>query len=303
MSIMHIHNHAFAQQLSTSEITPLSKIKQEVMRPVWSPDASMLAVSSPGNNEIIIYKFSNEQVSTIAKATGIGFGFQWSPDASTIVTRETRFENRRNQHAVLLISVVNAQQKRLTDFLPSIPDLPVFVGNDVIYKENESFKTISNVLSSTLKVNDSKSIHFENNELKIYSSNGSQVIRTPFNQPLLNETLSPNGQFAAFEVYGGNCYVMNLNTLTLTDLGSGNRPSFSPNSDYVVFMEADDDGHAYTRSELVAVHIKSGTKSRLTDDFEPLAMNPAWSPNGNQIAFDSPETGLVYLLTIRTESN
>lgn len=303
MSIIHIHNHALAQLLTTSEITPLSKIKQEAMRPVWSPDASMLAVSSPGNDEIIVYKFDNEEVKTIAKATGIGFGFQWSADASAILTRETRFENRRNQHAVLLIDVINASQKHLTDFLPNMPDLPVFVGNDVIYKENESFKTISGVLSSTLKVNDSKSIHFENNELKIYSSSGSQVIRTPFNQPLLNETLSPNGQYAAFEVYGGNCYIMNLNTLTLIDLGTGNRPSFSPNSDYVVFMVTEDDGHAYTRSELVAVHIPSGTRSRLTDDFEPLAMNPAWSPKGNQIAFDSPETGMIYILTVRSESN
>ncbi|TNE70291.1 hypothetical protein EP331_12870 [bacterium] len=300
MHIMYVHNSSYAQSLKVGEPQAINIDIINAQRPKWSPSGKQIAFSTPGNDQVYILDTQTKTASLLAQRTGIGFGFQWSPDGEFILARETMVENKRSKHAVVLVNVAEKSTKQLTNFESKIPDLPIFVGSDVRFTENKNYVTLQKAIPAPSNELVTKVLNYENKELKLYSLNGVEIIRPPFEQPLLNEVLSPDAKYAAFEVYGGNLYVMNLETQELTDLGTGNRPSFSPDGKFIVYMQADDNGHSYTRSDIMVKSIDGSKSFNLTGNFSPLAMNPSWSPNGKEIVFDSPTEGKLFLIAVET---
>ena len=114
----------------------------------------------------------------------------------------------------------------------------------------------------------------------------------------LNLEVSPDGRKLSFEIYGGNLFVMNIDGTDLVDLGKANRAKWSPDSQYVIAMVADDNGYEYTRSDIVALSVDGTQRVNLTETTDLLATNPDWSPTGNKIAFDNPKDGNIYVLSI-----
>jgi Tol biopolymer transport system component len=64
-------------------------------------------------------------------------------------------------------------------------------------------------------------------------------------------------------------------------------------------MRTEDDGEAFTASDLFAVRTDgSGETVALTQTADRLEMNPSWSPDGRTIAFDDLSDGTLYLLPL-----
>lgn len=123
---------------------------------------------------------------------------------------------------------------------------------------------------------------------------------SPFeNATYLNLEVSPDGQKLAFEVYGGNLYVMNVDGSDLVDLGKANRPDWSPDSRYVVASVSEDDGKNVTKGDLFAFSVDGNQSINLTSQTEMIAQNPNWSPDGSKIAFDVPNEGVIYVINIQ----
>jgi Tol biopolymer transport system component len=118
---------------------------------------------------------------------------------------------------------------------------------------------------------------------------------TPPGQPL-NVEPSPDGRRVAFEVLGGNLFVISIDGAAPVDLGSGHRPQWSPDGEWVVFMKTEDDGHVTTASDLFAARADGSSMVRLTASPDALEMNPSWSPDGRRIAFD--EGGAIYVMRV-----
>jgi hypothetical protein len=114
----------------------------------------------------------------------------------------------------------------------------------------------------------------------------------------LNLVLSPDYQFIAFEVYGGNCYIMNIETLELIDLGRGNCPEWSRDSQYLAYMLAEDDGHHFTAADIFISNLTGTVKQNITAGVDYLAMYPTWSPSGLQIAYSTPEEGNIEIIEL-----
>jgi Tol biopolymer transport system component len=115
---------------------------------------------------------------------------------------------------------------------------------------------------------------------------------------LLNVAPSPDGRRVAFEVYGGNLFVMSLDGSSLVDLGHGARPTWSPDGRWVAFMVTEDDGHTVTAADLVAARADGSGQVALTSTPDRLEMNPSWAPDGRALAFDDATDGALYLLPV-----
>ena len=63
-------------------------------------------------------------------------------------------------------------------------------------------------------------------------------------------------------------------------------------------MVAEDDGYDITSSDIIAFKFDGTVQVNLTSSFSQRALNPDWSPNGDKIVFDSPDTGALYIIPI-----
>ena len=105
---------------------------------------------------------------------------------------------------------------------------------------------------------------------------------------LLNLVHSPDGKLVAFERYGEGLYLMNSNGENLRFLGRASRPSWSPDSQY-----------AFTAAELVVFGANEPTRVEITSNTDLITLNPSWSPYGDSILFNDPETGNIYILPLQ----
>ena len=112
-------------------------------------------------------------------------------------------------------------------------------------------------------------------------------------------TSSPDGGRVAFEVVGGNLFVVSLDGSGLVDLGPGHRPTWSPDGQWVAFVVTEDDGEAFTAADLWAARADGSGRTRITQTPDRLEMNPAWSPDGGRIAYDDVADGALYVLPPR----
>lgn len=276
----------------------------DFMNPVWSPDGTKIAFTSSRQQGLWIADTDASDMEQITNESA-GYGFSWSSDSESILTRVSEFQNKRRKLAVKIYHTNGNEPEQLTEFRDQMPTIPKWANYDrqvVLISDNdiESFDSGKEV-STQQKASVTKPFYvLKSNQIakgKVPENSTENI--SPFDDAqYLNLEVSPDGKKLAFEVYGGNLFVMNIDGTNLMDLGKANRAKWSPDSQYLVAMVAEDDGHNYTKSDLYALSIDGEERINLTSSTDIIAMNPDWSPQGDQIAFDSPDDGSIYILNI-----
>jgi len=151
-------------------------------------------------------------------------------------------------------------------------------------------------LQKPVVVNDRSSIKVASN-----LEDGYETLIPFEGKTFLNATASPDGERIAFEVMGGDLYVMNIDGTHIVNLGRANRPEWSPDSRYIAAMLAEDDGHHYLKSDIVAFTTDGSECLYFTTSSGLIAMSPSWSPDGTKIAFHTENDNGIYVLELRIE--
>lgn len=274
-----------------------------VMRPRWSPDGRFLALSGPGYRGIWLFDITDGSLRQVTDAPAAGFGFSWSADGTTLLTRVARFEGVRRYNAVETFDVATGASRQLGPERTLMPDLPRWAPDDrrvLLYRrgELETFDSGKAAVSVPAAKADTPVLLASGGAIQRVAGTEVTTLRPIGDAEVLNVALSPQGMQVAFEVLGGNLHVMNTDGTGLVDLGPGHRPQWSPDGRWVVFMRTEDDGYRFIAADLYAARADGSTIVRLTDTPDVLEMNPAWSPDGARIAFDDLATGNVYLLPV-----
>jgi len=273
--------------------------------PVWSPDGNTIAVTA---EQYIGIWLADENGANLRQLTNAdaGFGLSWSNDSKAILTRLNTFENRRRNHAITIFHTDGSSPDQLTESRPKMEALPTWgqYGEKVVLIQEDKIESFDSGLeiSEQFKARPSQAFYvLKSNAIargKI-PTNATENI-SPFDDAVyLNLEVSPDGQKLAFEVYGGNLYVMNVDGSNLIDLGKANRPSWSPDSKYLVASVSEDDGYKISRGDIFAFSTDGTNRINLTENTDLIAQNPNWSPTGSKIAFDVPDEGAIYVLTIQ----
>lgn len=108
-------------------------------------------------------------------------------------------------------------------------------------------------------------------------------------------TLSPDGSKLAYTGLATGVHVYDLVTGTKTLVGPGTAPTWSPDSQTLAYERTEDDGHNIVASDIWLWDARSGSRALTTTD-DRHERHPAWSPSGQQIAFDD-DRGAVFITT------
>ena len=293
-----------AQELFRNDMTPTKIAGDEgayYMNPKWSPDSNLIAFTESNYNSLLVADLRDKGIRKISDDEGVGFGFTWSSDGVTILTRSTKRNDQKSVNAVKLFNAYSGNEKILVDYNQRITSVPAWYANEteVIYNTPDRIETVKTGKLAKLNGTPISCYSASGRIIVENSSTGEKRTLHPEDaNDYINVVLSPNGQYISFEVMGGNLFTMKTDGTELTDLGRGYRAKWSPDSEYLVYMITQDDGHDYTASDLYIIKRDGSEKLQVTDTSNNLEMNPCWSPNGKEIAYNEYRTGTIWIKKI-----
>ncbi len=290
---------ASAQIRVAGPAVPLTQAGEGFAHPHFSPDGRYVAFTSPSYDGLWVRDRTDGTTRQLTDEVAAGYGAAWSPDGTALVTRVARVENGLRSNAVRVFSVADGSSRLLTPYATRMPALPAWSddGASVVLAGEEGvqrFETGIAPLSGKAGVSTLLARH----DGLVRAADGALVVVPVEGQPILAAVPSPTGDRYAVQVMGAGLFLVSADGSSVTPLGRGEHPTWSPDGGYVAFMQVEDDGHDITGADLWTVRADGSAPSRLTSTADRHELFPVWTPDGAAIAFDDLQAGVVYLLPI-----
>ncbi len=273
-----------------------------VMNPIYSPDGLQIAYTKSGYQGIWILNLQSKTTKQITDEAAAGFGYKWSADSKSILSRVAKYEDLKRYNAVKVFNIETGESKQLSDYKTMMPYLPEWADGDS--KVYLPLKGNDEVYVSGIEKNQSArdfKVAFEKNNkivVKDPANNSEQTFEPISNSQYINLSTSPDASKIVFEVMGGNMFVVNIDGSNLTDLGKGNRPKWSSDSKKIIYMIAEDNGHEFTASDIYTINADGTGRANITNTDGIIEMSPSFSPDGKSIVFENYNEGSIYLMNI-----
>lgn len=276
---------------------------QTFLAPKCSPDGRFAAVTGANYKGLWIINLDSGERMQVTDEDAAGYGFTWSKDSKSILTRVAKFEGSKRYNAVKLFNIEAGSSLMISEYSTSLHDLPKWSSdNEKIYFYNKGNLEVHPSGHKALSKSSAQEKEIFLNENKLSSgipgSGEFKPVDALKDQQCINMNVSPDGSKVVFEIYGGNLFVMNSDGTGLRDLGKGYRAAWSPDSRHVVYMISEDDGHQFTSSDLYVSSADGTEKQRLTTTDDKYEMDPNWSPDGTKIYYSEDREGAVYSISI-----
>lgn len=273
------------------------------MSPVWSPTGDEIAVTKSNYFGIYLVNFPSGDVIQLADEPAVGFGMQWNHSGTHIAGRTALFENKRRYNALVTYDVTSGVRQQLTDYATTMPGTPVWTTDDqfLFLNGTDRFQLYPANTNRSQNVSASGNAAFVMRD-GIQLRDLESAMTTPIQSVpgrVLNLTTSPDGEKLAFEIMGGHLWITNLDGSNPIDLGLGNHPAWSPDGSKLAFMIGTDDGHTYLSADIYVVNADGTGLTNLTNSGDQLEMNATWSPGGRHIAYDTMNTGQIFVQEVR----
>ena len=273
-----------------------------LMNPTYSPDGLQIAYTKSGYQGIWILNLQSKTTKQITDEAAAGFGYKWSADSESILSRVAKYEDLKRYNAVKVFNIETGESKQLSDYKTMMPYLPEWAdGDSKVYlplKGNDEVY-VSGIEKNSIIANDL--ITFEkNNKITVldFINNSESNLEPIKNAQYINLSLSPDKLKMVFEVMGGNMFVVNTDGSNLIDLGKGNRPKWSSDSKKIIYMIAEDNGHEFTASDIYTINADGTGRANITSTDGIIEMSPSFSPDGRSIVFENYNEGSIYLMNI-----
>lgn len=273
----------------------------QYMQPVYSPDGKKIAFTGSSYKGLWIMNSDGSDIQNISDEFAAGYRVQWSFDSNALLSRVAKFEEHRRFNAVKIFNLKTAKTDQITEFVSLMPGIPVWnaLNNEVIFPSGKALETRASGKNSDFPKSGTRLTVFEYMDKIVVSSSDKNVLvyldPIPGSQ-YLKPAASRDGSKIAFEVIGGNMFVMNADGSNLVDLGTGFSPSFSGDGAKIIYMISEDDGHQFTASDIYSINIDGSNKQNLTNTPELLEMHPDSSPTESKVVYDVINDGAIYQL-------
>lgn len=291
-----------AVTISGSPMRLLENSEQVFIQPLWSHDGRYIACTGEHYQGVWVVRLADRELYKLSDAPAAGFGMAWSGDSRSLLTRVAKYDALRRYNAVQMLDVESQTSRQLCAYQTEPMGLPVWSADNrhvhvAVHNTLQTFSTGKPATPLSKKA-PSPVAYLQGDRLAFYAEGVGSETPNWGDKRIINLTTSVDGAKIAFEIVGGPMCVMNSDGSGYLELGEGHRPRWSPDGRYLVYMITQDDGDQLLASDLYVIKADGSDKQALTATPAQLEMNPCWSPDGGQIAYDDAADGALYLLTI-----
>lgn len=292
----------FSQQQS---VRLLGDENDPCLGPTFSPDGKYIAYSKSNYRGIYIYNLENKSIEKITDEVAAGFAMQWSADSRFILSRPAYYDGMIRYNAVKIYDIKTKGVNQLTEYRTKMPSLPYWTprNDEVVIASKGNVENFQSQLNIS-----SKFIYSENNDLifliddKIGIKNSItgeiKILEPVKGKKCLNLAVSPDNKRIAFEIYGGDLHSMKTDGSELVNLGKGFRPKWLNDSETIVYMISEDDGHQFTYSDIFTIKYNGTNKRNITNTKDRHETSPSVSLKDNSIVFEVLNDGSIHLMKI-----
>jgi len=276
------------------------------MAPVLSPDGNYVAFTKAGYKGIWIYNFSDNSIKQITDEVAAGFAMKWSPDSKYILSRPAYYDGPIRYNAVKVYNVETSEAIQLSEYRTKMPSLPqwadynesAFIIND---NQIEKFSTGIVATAEQKSAKPDLLVYLTNDDkigVKNLSDNSVKIFDPLPGKKCINLSVSPDYQRVVFEIFGGNLFSMRTDGTELTDLGKGYRAKWMKDSQHIIYMITEDDGHTFTSSDIYIIKYDGSDKQNITNSPDRIEISPSASYVNNKIVFEVFDEGSIYFMNL-----
>lgn len=283
----------------TFESKPISVLNKGFHKAIFSPNSNQLIASAENDKGLAIYDFKNDVMEHLNSQDGAGMDPKFTPNGEFVIFQSYQFIKRKRMTSIYL---QNTKEKEIIPIVEDKRNLKLLSieNNKILFLEGENVKAFD-ISSGEIQDNPKGvTVAFTDNNLNLsVYSNGIKSNLNPLGEGnYIWVSLSPNNNEIIYNKTGKGTFICDLTGKTITDLGRLHAAKWSKDGKWVVGMNDYDDGHKYTKSDILMISFDGKTNQNLTKNSDVIALNPDISKDNSRIIYHNEE-GRVYLMNLK----
>jgi hypothetical protein len=292
-------------------VTPLNTINLtevqdgEFFFPKFSPAGDKVFFTSANFNGIWYVDLKSNKIQNVTEDKSAGYGFEISNDGKNIfyLTRFSDDGRRVSKYSLIEKDITTGNSKEL--FVSSkwlTPPRLVDENKIAFYEDDELILLNTSTAEKLEKKNHRFGIFIARENKIIFTSNiGERQIEFPEGNNIIWVEQSPFEHKALAYVVGKGVFIVDSTGESKKYLGDYRAAKWSPMYNLITFMVDKDNGHFITEVDIFVTTISGDSYTiNLTQTPEIIEMNPAWSPDGKKIVFNT-YSGEIKLIELKIE--
>ncbi len=264
---------AQAQQLSVGEAKMLTGTeKGGYYHAVFSPAGDYLLTSAEDYSGLQRHDLQTGKKTRLSDAAGAGYGVRITTDGKQIVARRYEYQNNRRLTA---IDRINARTGKTTAVRKMARQqvAPVEETSEKVYVTTNGF------------------------EMTVHNGSAETVIRPAGDESYFWCTMSPDGSKVLYVTAHHGTQVCNADGSNARFVGVMNAPQWIDNENIIGMIDTDN-GDFVVQSLLLVRNIHTPDEIQVLNTGQRIAMYPAVSADGRQIAFNNNK-GQIFIMEVQ----
>jgi tricorn protease-like protein len=293
---------AFAQSASVNSIQQLNfSIEDKYYHPKLSEDGTKLLVTSENYKGLWLHDLNTGNTRQINDYFGAGYMPAFLDNENKIIFRKDEYENNRKYSSIIIHDNLLNQERIIEEKSRNISEPQKVNGNNFVYMKDYNLSGISsqNISKISGDAISEPVVYIENSKIILFEKGVKRNLQPLGEGNYIWPSISPDQNKILFTLAGSGTYISDLRGNILANIGYANAPQWSPDGNWIVFMEDRDDGHEILSSEIVMVSIQTGERVEITNTADEIEMYPAWT-SGNKIVYHTTD-GKVYLVELNID--
>lgn len=289
-----------AQTLKVQSITPLTSVEQgEFYFPQMHPSGTKVICTGPGYEGLYAIDLQDLSLEKISADPGAGYEFVLSADGQHVFYRTSTYRGPKRYSSLLQLNLSTKEKIILEAEVRDLSTPQQVADGSIAYVIQDQIKRTpaARITPNSESLTESPAVFIENRKIALYRGN-EKILLEPFGEGIyIWPSVSPDGDRLLFTLAGRGTFISDLDGNVFSELGRANAPQWSPDGQWVLFMDDRDDGYVFTDSEIFIIKADGSEKIQLTNTDDIIEMYPHWGTDNYTIVYASDD-GVVYLMKL-----